>query len=94
MARAEWRGSVLAQSDGYELVEGNVYFPPESVRREFLRDSQTTSDCPWKGRAKYHDVVVEGEVNKDAAWHYPNPKPAAAMIKGYVAFGGGIDVLR
>ena len=94
MAKAMWKGVVLAESDKYEIVEGNVYFPPESVKREYLRDSDTDSECPWKGHADYYDIVVEGKVNKDAAWYYPDPKPAAKQIKGHVAFdkGKGVQV--
>ena len=92
MAKATWKGTVLAESDKYEVVEGNVYFPPDSVKREFFKDSATKTVCPWKGDASYYDVVVEGDVNKDAAWYYPEPKPAASNIKAHVAFGGGVKV--
>jgi len=94
MAKAIWNEKVLAESDKYEAVEGNIYFPPGSVKREYFRDSETKTVCPWKGDASYYDVVVEGRVNKDAAWYYPEPKPAAANIKGHVAFGGGVEVQR
>ncbi|MFQ5888414.1 MAG: DUF427 domain-containing protein [Gemmatimonadota bacterium] len=92
MARATWNGAVLAESDDYEFVEGNVYFPPEAVRRERLIPSDTTSVCPWKGVARYYTVVVEGKENPDAAWTYPDPKPAAARIKDHVAFWRGVRV--
>jgi len=86
MAKAIWNGVILAEADDYEIVEGNIYFPPESVKREYFRDSDTDSECPWKGHADYYDVVVGGKVNNDAAWYYPDPKPAAKQIKEHVAF--------
>lgn len=92
MARAIWNGAVLAESDRCEIVEGNHYFPPDAVRRELLRDSPTHTVCGWKGTASYYDVVVDGQVNKDAAWYYPQTKPAAANIQGYVAFWHGVRV--
>jgi uncharacterized protein (DUF427 family) len=92
MARAIWNGAVLAESDRTVLVEGNHYFPPEAVRREYFRDSGTHTVCGWKGTASYYDVEVGGRVNKDAAWYYPEPLPAAAHIKGHVAFWKGVQV--
>jgi uncharacterized protein (DUF427 family) len=92
MARAIWNGAVLAESDRCEIVEGNHYFPPDAVRRELLRDSPTHTVCGLKGTASYYDVVVDGQVNKDAAWYYPQTKPAAANIQGYVAFWHGVRV--
>jgi uncharacterized protein (DUF427 family) len=92
MAKATWNGAVLAESDRYEMVEGNVYFPPEALRREHVRESATHTVCGWKGTASYYDVVVGGDVNRDAVWYYPDPKPAAANIKGYVAFWKGVKV--
>jgi uncharacterized protein (DUF427 family) len=86
MAKAIWSGQVIAQSDRCEVVEGNQYFPPEAVKRELLQDSATHTTCGWKGIASYYDVVVGGQVNKDAAWYYPDPKPAAGNIAGYVAY--------
>jgi uncharacterized protein (DUF427 family) len=94
MARAIWNGIVLADSDHIEVVEGNVYFPPESVRKEYLRPSQTRTTCPWKGEAGYYDVAVNGEINKDAAWYYATPKPAASQIAHHVAFWKGVTVER
>jgi uncharacterized protein (DUF427 family) len=94
MAKASWNGAVLAESDRYEVVEGNVYFPPEALRRDHVRESDTHTVCGWKGTASYYDVVVDGEVNKDAVWYYPEPKPAAANIKGYFAFWKGVTVER
>ena len=94
MARASWNGVVLAESDRYEVVEGNVYFPPEALRRDHVRASGTHTVCGWKGTASYYDVVVDGAVNADAVWYYPDPKPEAANIKGYVAFWKGVTVER
>ena len=92
MPRATWNGAVLAESDRYEVVEGNVYFPPEALAREHFRDSATHTVCPWKGTASYFDVVVDCDTNKDAAWYYPAPKEAAKRIAGYVAFWRGVRV--
>lgn len=92
MAKATWNGAVLAESDRYEVVEENVYFPADSLRREHVRNSSTHTVCSWKGTASYYDVVVDGQVNADAAWYYPEPKPAAASIKGHVAFWKGVKV--
>lgn len=92
MAKATWNGAVLAESDRFEMVEGNVYFPPEALRRDLVKESGTHTVCSWKGTASYYDVVVDGQVNKDAVWYYPDPKPEAANIKGYVAFWKGVTV--
>ena len=92
MPKATWNGVVLAESDQFETVEGNVYFPMESLNKEFFADSVTTSDCPWKGTASYFSVNVKGEENADAAWYYPDPKPAASSIKDHVAFWRGVSV--
>ncbi|MCQ1535607.1 DUF427 domain-containing protein [Methanosarcina sp. KYL-1] len=92
MAKATWKGKVLAESSETKIMEGNVYFPPESVKREYLKESETHTTCPWKGKACYYDVVVEGEVNNDAAWYYPDPSPAAKEIKNYVAFWRGVGI--
>jgi uncharacterized protein (DUF427 family) len=92
MAKAIWNGTVLAESDRFEMVEGNVYFPPEALKRENVRESATHTVCSWKGTASYYDVVAGGDVNKDAVWYYPDPKPAAANIKGYFAFWKGVKV--
>lgn len=93
MFQAVWNGAVLAGSDQTVTVEGNRYFPPGSLRREYFSDSQTATVCPWKGTASY-DVTVDGQVNRDAAWHYPRPSPAAAQIAGHVAFWRGVKVVR
>ncbi len=92
MQRAIWKNAVIAESARCETVEGNCYFPPDAVRREYLRDSATHSTCPWKGEASYYDVVVDGETNRDAAWYYPHPKDAARRIAGHVAFWHGVTV--
>jgi uncharacterized protein (DUF427 family) len=92
MTRAIWGGRVIAESDRCEVVEGNHYFPPEAVKKEFLQPSDTHTTCGWKGTASYHHVAVSEQVNKDAAWYYPDPKPAAANIAGYVAFWKGVKV--
>jgi len=92
MARAKWNGKVIAESDSTEIVEGNVYFPESSLTREYFHPSSTTSICPWKGQARYMTLVIDQEENLDAAWYYPDPKPAARQIKGYVAFWRGVEV--
>jgi uncharacterized protein (DUF427 family) len=92
MPRAIWNGKVIAESDRFETVEGNVYFPPETIKREFFKPSDTHTVCPWKGTASYYTVDVDGKQNKDAAWYYPETKPAAKNIKGYVAFWRGVTV--
>ena len=94
MPRAIWNGAVIAESDKFELVEGNVYFPPDAVRKELFKPTETHTVCPWKGTASYYTVVVAGQENKDAAWYYPDPKPAAANIKDHVAFWRGVTVER
>jgi uncharacterized protein (DUF427 family) len=94
MARATWNGTVIAESDTFEMVEGNVYFPADAVKRDLLRDSGTHTVCPWKGTASYYDVVVDGKTNADAAWYYPEPKDAAANIRDHVAFWKGVEVTR
>ena len=93
MAKAVWNGAVLAESDRYEVVEGNIYFPPDAVKRDFLRDSDHHTVCGWKGTASYYDVVVCDRVNKDAAWYYPAPKDAAKEIRDYIAFWHGVKVV-
>ncbi|HEX2245275.1 MAG TPA: DUF427 domain-containing protein [Gammaproteobacteria bacterium] len=90
--RALWNNAVLAQSDNTIVVERSHYFPPDSINREYFRESNTHTTCPWKGQASYYDVVVGGEANKDAAWYYPEPKEAAKQIKNYVAFWKGVKV--
>jgi len=92
VAKAVWMGKVIAQSDHCVVVEGNQYFPADSVRPEFLRPSQTHTVCPWKGTASYYHLEVDGMRNDDAAWFYLEPKPAAEEIRGRVAFWKGVHV--
>ena len=94
MAKASWNGETIAESNVFEVVEGNVYFPRSAVRGDVLRDSDTHTICPWKGTASYYTLVVNGKENPDAAWYYPDPKPAAANIAGHVAFWRGVTVER
>jgi len=94
MFRAVWNGAVLAESDRTVKLEGNHYFPPESLHREYFAGSPTTSTCPWKGQARYSHVTVAGKINCDAAWYYPQPSPAASKIAGHVAFWHGVRVER
>jgi uncharacterized protein (DUF427 family) len=92
--KAIWNGAVVAESDATIVIEGNHYFPPESVRKERLRPSATQTVCGWKGTASYFDVVVDGKTNRDAAWYYPEPKDAAKNVAGYVAFWRGVQVVE
>jgi uncharacterized protein (DUF427 family) len=92
MTKATWNGAVLAHSDRCEIVEGNRYFPPDAIDKQYFRRSETHTVCSWKGTASYYDVVVDGKVNKDAAWYYPEPKEAAKQIKDHVAFWRGVVV--
>ena len=94
MAKAIWNDAVLAESDDYEMVEGNVYFPPGTINKEYFKDSDTHSTCFWKGKASYYDVEVNGEMNKDAAWYYPEPKSKAEHIKDHVAFWKGVEIIE
>jgi uncharacterized protein (DUF427 family) len=91
--KATWNDATLAESDQTVVVEGNHYFPPEAIKREFFRESSTHTTCHWKGEASYYDIVVGGKVNKDAAWFYPQPSDAASQIKDHVAFWKGVQVL-
>lgn len=90
--KATWEDAVLANSDNTVVIEGNHYFPPDSINQTNFKPSSTHSTCPWKGLASYYDVVVGEKVNKDAAWYYPEPKEAAKQITGYVAFWKGVKV--
>jgi uncharacterized protein (DUF427 family) len=96
MPRAIWNEAVIAEApeSAVELVEGNVYFPADAVRREYLKPSETHTVCGWKGIASYYHVEVNGEVNRDAAWFYPDPKEAAAHVAGRIAFWKGVRVER
>jgi uncharacterized protein (DUF427 family) len=91
-ARATWNGVTLAESDRVVMLEGNAYFPAEDVNHQHLVESTTSTVCPWKGVARYYTVMAGGEVNPDAAWHYPNPSPLARRIKGHVAFWRSVQV--
>ena len=92
MAKAIWNGTVLAESEIYETVEGNIYFPPDALNRAYFSESLTTTGCPWKGEARYYTVTAQGKENRDAAWYYPDPKPAAENIRDHVAFWRGVEV--
>jgi uncharacterized protein (DUF427 family) len=91
--KAIWNGTTVADSDATVVVEGNHYFPPESVDARYLLDSDTHSSCPWKGQASYRSLLVAGETNQDAAWFYPTPKDAAAEIKDHFAFWHGVEIV-
>ena len=93
MVRAMWNGAILAESDETKVVEGNHYFPPDSIIAGHVTPSEQSTVCPWKGVAGYLDVTVDGAVNPGAAWYYPQPKPAAREIAGYVAFWKGVEVV-
>ncbi len=90
--RAQWEGTVIAESDDTVVVEGNHYFPADSVHMEYFIPSDTHTTCPWKGEASYYTVVVDGKENPDAAWYYPEPKEAAKEIKDYIAFWHDVEV--
>lgn len=91
---AVWHDTVLAESDDIVEIEGNAYFPPESLRQDHFQTSDTTTVCPWKGTAHYYTVTVDGKTNPDAAWTYPEPNPAAEKIRNRVAFWHGVHVVR
>lgn len=90
--KAVWNGATLAESNDGIVIEGNYYFPPDSVKREYFKDSAEHTTCPWKGLASYYNVEVDGKVNESAAWYYPTPKDAAKQITNYVAFWHGVKV--
>jgi uncharacterized protein (DUF427 family) len=90
--KAIWNNQIIAESDDTLVIEGNQYFPPSSIKSEFFKPSQTHTTCHWKGIASYYSIEVNGEVNKDAAWYYPETKSAAREIQGYVAFWKGVKV--
>lgn len=92
--KALWNSVVVAESDATVVVEGNHYFPPDAVRRDYLLTSQTHTTCPWKGVASYYTLEVEGKRNENAAWYYPNPSTAARQIAGYIAFWKGVQVIE
>lgn len=92
MKKATWKGAVLAQSDKTVVIEGNHYFPSESLSMEYFKETETHSTCPWKGKANYYNIEVNGDLNKDAAWFYKNPSELAKGIKDHVAFWKGVVV--
>ena len=92
MPKAIWNGTVVAESDRTEMVDGNHYFPPESLQKQYFQESTTTSVCGWKGTANYYTLEINGQKNEDAAWYYPEAKPEAKNIEGYVAFWRGVEV--
>ena len=94
MARATWNNEIIAESDDVIEIEGNLYFPPDSLRREFYQPNTKQTTCPWKGVASYYDVTVNGETNQAAAWYYAKPKSAASQIRDYVAFWRGVETAR
>jgi uncharacterized protein (DUF427 family) len=91
--KAIWKNQVIAESDNTIVIEGNHYFPPQSVNKEFLTATDTVTTCPWKGKASYYTISLNGETNKDAAWYYAEPKEAAKQIKNYIAFWKGVKVV-
>lgn len=92
--KAIWKDTLIAQSNETIVIEGNHYFPPDAVDKQYLVHSDMLTQCPWKGTANYYSIEVDGEQNKDAAWFYPEPKDAAKQIKGYVAFWRGVDIVE
>jgi uncharacterized protein (DUF427 family) len=94
MYKAIWNGVTLAESDETIVVEGNHYFPPDSINREYFVESEKATTCPWKGQASYYTIAVNGDENESAAWYYPNPSSAASQIKDHVAFWRGVQVVQ
>ena len=92
MAKAIWNGEVLAESAETIVVEGNHYFPPDSLNKKYFKSSDTRTNCPWKGIASYYHLSVDGKTNEDAAWFYPDPKTQAEYFKKYVAFWRGVEI--
>lgn len=92
MPKATWNNCVLAECDETIVIEGNHYFPPDTINKSFFRESASETICAWKGTANYYDIVVDDEVNEQAAWYYPSPKSEAAQIKDHVAFWKGVQV--
>ncbi len=90
--KAYWNDELIAESSDTIIIEGNHYFPADAIKKEFFKGSNTHTTCPWKGRASYYTLSVNGQTNSDAAWYYPEPKPAAEKIKDYVAFWKGVEV--
>lgn len=92
--KAIWNNTVIAESDDTIVIEGNHYFPPETIKKEYFKNSDTHTVCPWKGTASYYTVVIDGQENPDAAWYYPEVSELAKNIKGYVAFWNGVEVIN
>lgn len=92
LMKAVWNGKVLAESDNTVVVEGNHYFPPEDVKSSYFKKTDTHTKCPWKGEASYYSIEVDGDINKDAAWYYPEPFEKAKNIKDHVAFWKGVEI--
>lgn len=92
--KAIWNGKVIAESQETRVIEGNHYFPPNSINQKYFKDSETHTNCPWKGQASYYTVNVDGKANKDAAWYYPNASALAKNIENYVAFWKGVEVVE
>lgn len=90
--KAIWNGEILAESEDTLVIEGNHYFPPDSISKSFFKQSDYQTNCPWKGKASYYTLKVKNSENKNAAWYYPNPKPAAEEIQNYIAFWNGVEV--
>ena len=91
--KAVWNNTVIAESDSTLVIEGNHYFPPDSIKKEFFDESSTNTRCGWKGTASYYSIKIDGKLNKDCAWYYPEPSDAATKIKGYIAFWKGVEVV-
>ena len=92
--KAVWNNTVIAESDSTIVIEGNHYFPPESIKKEFFQESNTHTQCSWKGTASYYTVKINGKDNRDSAWYYPEPSDAAKEIKGYIAFWRGVEIVE
>ena len=92
--KAIWNGTVIAESDNTVVIEGNHYFPADTIKKEHFKPSDTNTVCPWKGTASYYSVDVNGETNKDAAWYYPETSDMAKPIKGHIAFWKGVEVTK
>lgn len=92
--KAIWKGKIIAESNETIVIENNHYFPADSLNKEYLESSETHTVCPWKGQASYYNLVVDGSVNRDAAWYYPQPKPLAKNIRNYIAFWKGVQVVN
>jgi len=91
--KATWNGEIIAESNDTIIIEGNHYFPPQSIKEEYFSPTETHTTCPWKGRASYYSVDVNGNTNADAAWYYPEVSELAKGIKGYIAFWKGVKVI-